>query len=59
LEIDRFFNTVGKLIEAAATKRLRDATEMHILFPDFQIGARSNRSTEIVFEFLTEQIHIA
>jgi hypothetical protein len=46
------------LIEAAAAKRLRDAAETHILFSDFQIGARPGRFTEIAFEFFIKQIHI-
>ncbi len=52
-------NTVGKLIEAAAAKRLRDAAEAHALLPDFQMGARLGRSTETALELLTEQIHTA
>jgi hypothetical protein len=47
-----FLNIVGKLIEAAAAKRLRDAAEIHILFSNFQMGARLGYSTEIIFEFL-------
>src|SRR6266498_1649540 len=52
-------NTVGKLIEAAAAKRLRDAAEAHVLFSDFQMGARPGRSTETALELLTEQIYTA
>ncbi len=47
-------NTVGKLIEAAAAKRLRDAAEAHARLPDFQMKARPGRSTETALELLTE-----
>jgi hypothetical protein len=45
---------IGKLIETATAKRLRDVTEIYILFPDFQIGIQFNRFTKIVLEFFTE-----
>ncbi len=52
-------NIIGKLIETAAAKRLHDATKTYILFFNSQIETRSNRSTKIIFEFLTEQIYTA
>jgi len=52
------FNTIDKLIETAIAKRLYDAAETYILFSNFQIGARLGRFTEIIFEFLTEQVYI-
>jgi len=52
-------NTVGKLIETAAAKRLRDAAEAYILFPNSQIQARPGRSTETILELFTEQVHTA
>jgi len=45
---------IGKLIETAIAKRLRDAAEAYILFPNSQMGARPGRSTETVLEFLTK-----
>jgi hypothetical protein len=53
-----FLNIIGKLIEAAAAKRLRDAAKTYILFFNFQMRIRFNRFTEIIFEFLIKQIHI-
>jgi hypothetical protein len=47
-----FLNIIGKLIEAAAAKRLRDAAKIYFLFFIFQMGIRSNRPTEIILEFL-------
>ncbi len=54
-----FFNMIGKLIETATAKRLRDAAEAHILFSNSQMRARPGRSTETALELLTEQIYTA
>jgi hypothetical protein len=54
-----FLNTVGKLIEAAAAKRLYNAAEKYFLFSDFQMGVRFNRFTETAFKFFIKQIHTA
>ena len=46
-------NTIGKLIKSLITKRLSWAIEEYKLFPDTQMGARPDRSTETALELLT------
>lgn len=50
-------NTLGKLLEKIVADRISQATETHSLLPNFQMGARRNRSAATALELLTEQIH--
>jgi hypothetical protein len=50
-------NTIGKLVEALTAKRIQEVAEQHRLFPETQIGACTERSTETALELITEQVH--
>lgn len=50
-------NTIGKVMEALAARRLSSFAETKHLLPDAQMGNRPGRSVDTALELLTEQIH--
>jgi hypothetical protein len=49
-------NTIGKVLEVVLDRKLRTIAEEHHLFPDCQMGNRTNRSTDTALALLVEQI---
>jgi len=50
-------NTLGKVLEAVISNRIKFIAETHDLLPDTQYGARTNRATETALQQITEKIH--
>jgi hypothetical protein len=50
-------NTLAKVLEAVAARRISKEAEQRKLLPDSQMGARPGRSTLSAIEFVTEQVH--
>lgn len=50
-------DTLGKALEKIIAAQITELTEEHHLLPDQQMGARRQRDTTTVLEFLTEQVH--
>jgi hypothetical protein len=51
-------NTIGKAIEKAFARRLRDMAETKKMLPESQIGGQRRRGTKSALKLLTKQIHI-
>jgi hypothetical protein len=51
-------NTLGKILEAVVTRRIRYVVEKYNLLLKTQIGVKRGRSTETVLYFLTEKVYI-
>jgi hypothetical protein len=49
-------NTIGKVLEVVLDRKLRTTAEEYHLFPDCQMGNRTNRSTDTALALLVEQI---
>jgi len=53
------FPTIGKIIEAVATRKVTTAVEAYGLLPDEQMGNREYRSTELAIRLVTVQVREA
>jgi len=50
-------NTLGKVLEAVISNRIKFITERYDLLSDTQYGARTNRATETALQQIIEKIH--
>ena len=50
-------NTLGKVLEAVISNRIKFIAETHDLLSDTQYRARTNRATETALQQITEKIH--
>lgn len=50
-------NTLGKVLEAVISNRIKFIAETYNLLPDTQYGARTGRATETALQQITEKIH--
>ena len=51
-------NTLGKVLEAVISNRIKFIAETYDLLSDTQYKARTNRATETALQQITEKIHI-
>ena len=52
-------NTLGKITEAILVERIANVAEEHKLLPNYQMGNRKYRSTELAVRLLTDQVQTA